>query len=167
MILQAEKFHLIEAMFVYENCVLEMNQRGLFNWNTFYPSIPQVKNDIEKGNLFMYRDKNIIIGIVCLDPEEPEEYRNLSWEYPGPPLFVHRLAVYPAFRNKGIAETIMNFALKYARDNRYASIRLDAILNNPQAVRLYEKLNYKPVADIHLNYQKELFRCMEYRVNSF
>lgn len=165
MIIQAQTEHLIEVMFIYRNCVPEMNERGLFNWNTAYPSLSQVEKDIMAGNLFLYQENYTSLGVVCLNEEEPEEYKSLNWKYPGPSLFVHRMAVMPAFRNNKIAEKLMIFSYEYARKNGYKSIRLDAILKNPQAIRLYEKTGYEPVADIHLDYQKDLFRCMEIRVS--
>jgi ribosomal protein S18 acetylase RimI-like enzyme len=164
MIIQANQEQLIEAMFIYRNCIPEMNERGLFNWNTAYPSLSQVEKDIQAGSLFLYQENHSSVGVVCLNEDEPEEYKSLRWKYPGPSLFVHRMAVMPAFRNNKIAEKLMNFTYDYARENGYKSIRLDAILKNPPAIRLYEKTGYEPVADIHLDYQKDLFRCMEMRV---
>lgn len=165
MIIQAQPIHLVEAMFIYKNCIPEMNKRGLFNWNTNYPSISQVKQDIADGSLYLFVENHISLGVVCLNEKEPDEYINLDWKYPGPSLFVHRTAVMPAFRNNKIAEKLMNFTFQYAKENGYKSIRLDAILKNPQAIRLYEKTGYQRVADIHLDYQKDLFRCMEIKVN--
>ncbi|MGC9343360.1 MAG: GNAT family N-acetyltransferase [Bacteroidales bacterium] len=164
MIIQAIAHHLVEAVYIYKTCVPEMNQRGLFNWNTAYPSKQQVEEDIKQGSLYLFQENHTSIGVVCINEEEPEEYKNLDWKYPGPSLFVHRMAVLPAFRNNKIAEKMMDFTFQHAKENRYKSIRLDAILKNPPAIRLYEKTGYEPVADIHLDYQKDLFRCMEIKV---
>jgi len=164
MIIKAESIHLLQAMFIYKACVHEMNERGLFNWNTAYPSTSEVKEDIRKKTLFIYQYKYTSIGVVCLNAHEPEEYMKLHWKYPGPSLFVHRLAVHPGWRNMRIAEKMMNFALQYAKENNFKSIRLDAITKNPQAIRLYEKCGYEKTGDIHFSYQEDPFRCMELKI---
>ncbi len=164
MVIKAQKEHLMDAMFIYKTCVREMNERGLFNWNTAYPSQSLVLDDIKSESLFIYKEKCTSIGVVCLNAEEPEEYRELNWIYGGPALFVHRMAVHPAWRNLGVAGKMMEFAHHYAKEKKFKSIRLDAIIKNPQAIRLYEKCGYEKVDNIHLTYQKDKFRCMERKI---
>ena len=163
-IIRAEKHHLLDAMFIYKSCVREMNERELFNWNTAYPSQHGVLSDIRDESLYIYIEKHTSIGVVCLNAQEPEEYRDLKWNYDGPSLFVHRMAVHPSWRNLGVAEKMMNFAYQFAKENHFNSIRLDAIIKNPQAIRLYEKCGYEKVNTIHLSYQKDKFRCMELKI---
>lgn len=164
MIIRANPAQLMGAMFLYRSCAMEMNERGLFNWNTAYPSLAEVQDDISAGNLFIYQHEFTSIAVVCLNTSEPEEYSEAKWKYPLPALVVHRLAVFPSWRNRKIAEKLMDFAYEYARGKGYRSIRLDAITSNPQAIRLYEKCGYEETGSIHFRYQRDLFRCMERKV---
>lgn len=166
MIIKAREEDLLEAMYIYSSSMREMNQRGLFNWNTAYPSREIVLEDIREGNLFLIRKFHNSIGAMCLNESEPEEYAELDWNYKGKYLVVHRLAVYPQWRNMKIAGEMMTFALDYARDSGYDSIRLDAITSNPQAVRIYERCGFEPVGEIHFSYQKDAFRCMEIKLKT-
>lgn len=166
MIFKATLSHLMEVIFIYDSCVFDMNTRGLFNWNTAYPSWETVYKDIEEGNLFIYQENQIVAGVFCLNEEQPVEYESLDWKYEGPFLVVHRLAVHPVYRNKGIAEKMMLFAEKYALNNKYKVIRLDAITSNPQAMKVYEKTGYLKTGLINFEYQKVAFQCMEKKPGS-
>jgi len=141
-----------------------MNQRGLFNWNTAYPSRQIILSDIQEDNLFLCRKSFTSVGVVCLNESEPAEYEGLRWNYSGKFLVVHRLAVHPGWRNMKVAGELMDYALDYAKEKGYNSIRLDAITTNPQALRIYERCGFKDVGEIHFSYQREPFRCMEIEV---
>ncbi len=164
MIIKAIPSHFLEAMFIYKSCIPGMNREGLYNWNTAYPDPEEVESDIEKGDLFLYQYHHTSIAVVCLNAEAPEGYDQINWKHKGPCLYVHRLAVHPDWRNEKIAEKIMDFSYNYAKEKGYNSIRLDAITKNPSAIRLYEKCGYEPVGNVHFDYQKHPFRCMELKV---
>ncbi len=76
-------------------------------------------------------------------------------------LVVHRLCVDPAFQGQGIAEQIMIYGEKIARERGYASIRLDAYSSNPRAVRLYERLGYQKVGSVTFPRRTLPFYCFE------
>ncbi len=164
MILQAKTFHLIEALNIYKSCIPGMNKNGLYNWNTAYPDASEVESDIVKGELFLYQHYFTSIGVVCLNTVEPEGYNEIEWKYQGPSLIVHRMAVHPVWRNMKIAEKLMVFAYEYAKKKHFNSIRLDAITRNPSALRLYEKCGYESAGNLHFEYQKDPFRCMELKI---
>ncbi len=164
MIDRAEEKDFMEVMFIYKACVLDMNKNGLFNWNTAYPDANGVLSDIRKGDLYVYRQNNVIPAAVCINEDQPAEYLSVSWKYEPPFLVVHRLAVHPSFRNKGIAAELMIFAAGLAEERGCRSIRLDAITVNPPAMRLYAGAGYQPAGTIFFSYQKDPFMCMERQV---
>jgi ribosomal protein S18 acetylase RimI-like enzyme len=152
---------LLEACFIYDQCVKEMNRRGFYNWNTAYPSANLIEEDIKNGNLYLFRQKYVSVGVMCLDPNQPVEYSELKWSFSPPVLVVHRLAVHPLFRNLGIAGEMMQFALAEAQRRGCRSVRLDAISSNPQAQRIYQKSGFQKTGKIYFSYQKTPFICME------
>ena len=164
MIIKAQTKNFIEVIYIYKSCIPGMNRNGLYNWNTAYPDPEKVESDIRKGDLFLYQHHHTSLAAVCLNTEAPGGYNQMSWKYDGPCLYVHRLAVHPHWRNITIAERIMDFAYKYAKERKFKSIRLDAITKNAAAIRLYEKCGYEPVGNIHFDYQKDPFKCMELKV---
>jgi ribosomal protein S18 acetylase RimI-like enzyme len=166
MITRAEEKNFIEVMYIYKACVSEMNREGLFNWNTAYPDHKDVLEDIRKGDIFILQENNVTIAVVCLNEDQPAEYEDLTWNYEPPYLVVHRLAVHPACRNMNAGSRLMEFAERYAAEKGYRAVRLDAIMVNPSAMRLYGKIGYEEVGTVHFSYQKDRFMCMEKSVTS-
>ncbi|MCK4920507.1 MAG: hypothetical protein KAS71_05640 [Bacteroidales bacterium] len=48
MIKRAELNNLIEVLFIYHSCVIEMNIRGLYNWNSGYEKIGEIFLNYQK-----------------------------------------------------------------------------------------------------------------------
>lgn len=158
---KAELHNLIEVLYIYRTCVIEMNRRGFFNWNSAYPSREQLFNDIHAGNLFIYIENYTVLGVVCLNEEEPEEYKNLKFNQPEKALYVHRLAVHPEFMNNKIGSKMMSFASEYGKNHGFKSVRLDVICSNPSAIKLYTNSGYEKIGEIFFDYQKDPFIVYE------
>lgn len=166
-VVPADISHLPEIMEIYRLCVEEMNARGLFNWNNEYPSEEDIRRDIQNKDLFIFTENANPLAAVCLNEDEPPEYRDLAWKYPSPALFVHRLAVHPRKRKQKIAETMMLHAHRFAKENNYLSMRLDVLMKNLQATKLYKKLAYENAGIIHFSYLEDPFMCMEKNLAEF
>ncbi|MCB8995544.1 MAG: GNAT family N-acetyltransferase [Bacteroidales bacterium] len=161
MLIQAEKKHLTGVLYLYHLSVRDMNARGLFNWNTHYPS-SRLVSDIEKGNLYIWIEEEMIMAAACMDNEMPDGYEDKNWSKRGESyLVVHRLAVIPGFHNRGIGEKVMNALKELAVQRGCTTIRLDVFTGNPGAVQLYKKLGYSEVGEVHFEYQKVPFMCLE------
>ena len=87
------------------------------------------------------------------DPLVPEERQAIAEEclchLPAPDTYyVLALAVYPEFRGKGIASTLLSLGLKHAADEGFAECSLHVFAENVAAVALYKKHGFK-VANHH------------------
>ncbi len=99
-----------------ESCAVALQEKHIFQWNEHYPSREKLREDIEKGNLYLYEEEHEIIGIVVLFADMDEEYIPVKWLTPnGNNLYVHRLATHPTVWGKGIGKKLMDFAEKQAR----------------------------------------------------
>lgn len=82
------------------------------------------------------------------DPLVPEERHAMVGEYlhhlPAPgTYYVHALAVYPEFRRKGIASTLLSLGRKHAAEKGFAECSLYVFAENVRAVALYKKHGFK------------------------
>ncbi len=164
MIAKAEEKDFPGIMFIYRVCVYDMNRQGLFNWNTAYPGAEQVLADIRRGEVWVHRENETILGVVCINQDQPGEYNDIEWKFRSPFLVVHRLAVHPLFRKRGIAAKIMESVRDMAKENGCRSVRLDAIMVNPAAMQLYARAGYRHAGKIFFSYQKDPFMCMELEI---
>jgi len=147
-----------------EASIEHMNNNGIYQWDSVYPNDTVLKQDIIDESLFVIEDEKNILGIVALNEHQDPEYDEIDWKHKSDKiLVVHRLSVHPDSQGKGIAKRLMDFAEKYADENKYFSIRLDAFKDNKIAVSLYENRDYDKVGVV--TFRKGLFYCFEKRID--
>lgn len=57
-------------------------------------------------------------------------------------MVIHALAVDPDSARTGIGKRMVEFCMKYAKDNGFKALRLDAVPKNTPARRMYERLGF-------------------------
>ncbi len=152
-----------------KSCGQHLIDKGIFQWNEFYPSKEVLKKDIQLDQLYKFVENDQIIGIVVLTEIEDEEYKRVKWlTKNGGNLYIHRLAVHPNFQGKGIAKHLMDFAENFAEINKYQSVRLDTFSQNKRNQQFYENRNYIKLEEIYFpNQSKFPFYCYELILNEF
>ena len=163
MIELANTSHLSEIKQLTEACAKAMQEKGIFQWNEFYPSREKLALDIEKEELYLLKKEGVIIGIIVLTPEMDEEYIPVQWLTSNSEnLYVHRLGTHPAVWGEGFGQTLMDFAETFARKNRFQSVRLDTFSQNLRNQKFYEARGYKRLGNIYFPKQSEHpFYCYE------
>ncbi len=79
-----------------------------------------------------------VVGFVCVwarvppEPDEPQE----------PYAFVSDVFVRPAHRGRGIGRALVDAAVEHARTHGAAIVKLDVLLGNADARRLYERRGF-------------------------
>lgn len=144
-------------------CAIAMEEKGIFQWNEHYPSLEKLEQDILKGDLYVLREEDKIVGIIVLTLEMDEEYVPIDWLTPNKDnLYVHRLAVHPSVWGKSYGQALMAFAEVYAKEQACISIRLDTFSQNKRNHRFYEALGFQRLGDIYFPLQSEHpFHCYE------
>ncbi len=161
-IIQASSYHLVDALYLIKQCVLEMNRKGLKQWNSANPSPQTIKEDIEKGTLYLYTEMNIAHGMINLSDEVPEEYNEIQWNGKADKvLYIKRFAIHPLWLDSEVAANLLDFAEKFARDNGYTSIRLDLLDSYPVDEKFYSSRNYTAAGQFHSEFQKMFYTCFE------
>lgn len=57
--------------------------------------------------------------------------------------YITNVAVFPQYRNKGVATALIKRVFEFARENRLAFVSLEVRASNTGAITLYEKLGFK------------------------
>lgn len=73
--------------------------------------------------------------------------------------------VIPDYRGKGIAQKLYQQLEKYARQKRFAKIRLKSGTSQPESLRFYEKLGFKKVACVDTDKPDIQTRCYEFELS--
>ena len=146
-----------------EACAKGMQEKGIFQWNEHYPSLERLQEDINKKELYVLEENNVLEGIVVLTPDMDEEYIPVEWFTPnGNNLYVHRLATHPKKWGSGNGRKLMDFAEAFAKEQKYISVRLDTFSKNERNQKFYEARGYKRLGNIYFPKQSEHpFYCYE------
>ena len=151
----------IESIFkIVAAAIVEMENNGVFQWDSIYPSKEDFLNDIQKKSLFVgILDQDISV-VFTINKECDEQYQNGSWSYPDAEYrIIHRLCVDPKYQNQGIAKEVLDHIENELRQRGVEAIRLDVFCNNPYALSLYRNKGYEEVGTAY--WRKGRFYLME------
>jgi ribosomal protein S18 acetylase RimI-like enzyme len=162
MIRKATVLDLNSIMQITKACAKHMINQQIFQWNEHYPNRNAFKNDVQRGELYIYMQNNICIGCIVITTIKDVEYVPIEWLTKDKNIYIHRLAVHPKYQGKGIAQQMMTFAENFAKINGYFSVRLDTFSQNKRNQKFYETRGYKRLGNIYFPKQsKHPFYCYE------
>jgi GNAT superfamily N-acetyltransferase len=142
-----------------------MRADGNLQWDDVYPNAAVFERDAELEQLWIAEIGEQIAGIAAITTEQEPEYATLGLDITEPAIVVHRLAVDPAFRGKGVAAGLMLQAEAIARESGIAALRVDTNTQNQATRALFPKLGYTLVGEIGLGFRPGLrFHLYEKRL---
>jgi len=151
-----------ELFQIYLNGKKELESNGIYQWYNHYPTRTIIESDLKKGILFRLKNGKKILGAINISEEQEPEYEIINWEFDDSKvLVIHRLVVDPKYQGKGYAKKMMDFAEKYATENNYSSIRLDAYSQNKRVIDFYKRRKYFIRGNVYFPEREHPFHCME------
>jgi len=121
-----------------KSCARHMIKQGVYQWNEQYPDRDSFVNDVKNNELYVYLEKEKVVGCISLCNEMDEVYMAVRWKTINlNSLYIHRLAVHPNFQKKGVGKALMDFAENFARKKDYESVRLDTFSKNKRNLKFY------------------------------
>lgn len=140
---------------------VKMNEKGNFQWNESYPNTEHFLMDIEEGTLYVATVENQIAGVVCINTDQPNEYKTVKWRSDQQHLTIHRLAVSGQYLGKGIGKLLINHAIAVCLEKGLNYIKTDTNALNENAQRLLESCGYEFIGDISLSGKDGRFYCYD------
>jgi ribosomal protein S18 acetylase RimI-like enzyme len=159
---KGQLFDLEKLFQIYLNGKIDLENNGIYQWTDNYPTISIIENDLKKEVLYTLKSNEKIIGAINISEEQETEYNSIKWEFDhSKVLVIHRLVIDPKYQKKGYAQKLMDFAEKFAKENNYTSIRLDAYSQNLRVIEFYKKRNYVVRGNVNFPEREHEFYCME------
>ena len=159
----AQKEDLDIVMSLFTDAINEMNRKGIYQWDSIYPTRNTLEEDIKKKQLYIGIYEGTVVSAYVLNQEYDEQYANGEWKYPNSTYYVvHRLCVNYDFQHRGIGKKTMIHIENELRKKNIETIRLDAFSENIYAIKMYEKLGYVNVGEA--NWRKGKFYLLEKKI---
>lgn len=150
---------------LYNSCIEKLNKKGIFQWDERYPNIETYKSSINTNSHYIFMDDEVLVASVILNEIQAEEWNIVSWNYKDEKtLVIHALAINPFCQGKGYGQQVLELCQRYAINNHYKVIRLDAFSENPVALNLYKKNEFKKAGEVTFDYKPEghqLYFCYD------
>jgi GNAT superfamily N-acetyltransferase len=143
-----------------------MQAEGNQQWDATYPNAAVFARDAELGQLWVALEAGQLLGMAAITTDQEPEYAVVGWDLTEAAIVVHRLAVDPAARGRGLALGLMAQAEVEARHRGIATLRVDTNVQNAATQALFPKLGYTLAGEIGLGFRPGLrFRCYEKRLH--
>ena len=97
----------------------------------------------DDSDILVYKNDGTVVGFILLQAKERPDF---DFMLPGKYCYIMDIIVTKAHRNKGFGTVLMNSAKDWAKEQNCSFINLDVLVNNPGAIKLYEKLGFIPKA---------------------
>jgi ribosomal protein S18 acetylase RimI-like enzyme len=160
MIRNARMSDIMGIMEIVKETIEEMHFNNNYQWDENYPLIEHFTKDIEANTLYVFEEE-IVVGFVCINKEEPLEYKGLKWGVNEEAYTIHRLAVRKDYRSKGIAAKLLKFADTLSMENKIRYIKTDTYSLNTKAQNLLIKSGYTFIGEMSFLGKEKLFCCYE------
>ncbi|RRA99913.1 GNAT family N-acetyltransferase [Larkinella rosea] len=142
-----------------------MQAVGNFQWDDQYPNAAVFEKDIAQGQLWVADLDGQLVGVAAITTDQEPEYAQVGWDLSETAIVVHRLAVDPAVRGRGVAARLLAQADEVARQRGIQVLRIDTNTQNEATQRLFPKVGYVFAGEIGLGFRPGLrFYCYEKRL---
>jgi len=125
--------------------ITNMSALKIPQWTLDYPRSTHYFKDVVDDSLYIYKDDQKIVGVMCLQHENEEAYKTITGWIKENSLVIHRVIVDPSSQKKGIAQQLLDFAIAKGKKEQYQSIKIDTHLDNYRMRNFLEKNNFQEI----------------------
>jgi GNAT superfamily N-acetyltransferase len=161
MIRKANIKDLDQIMNIISDTVKEMKTYNNTQWDENYPQAKDFENDIKNEDLYVDELDGQVVGLICVNYIEPDEYLDINWAFDKKAMIIHRMAVNSNFRNQKIGTRLMKFAEELAKNNGVVYLKTDTYSLNIKMNSLFKKFGYKLAGQMEFLGKEEPFNCYD------
>lgn len=137
---------------LFEQARHSMKEQGIDQWQDGYPQKELLVSDIESGNAYVLTEEETVLGYFYFSAAREPAYdtvENGEFRESGKAGVVHRVAVMPRVRGKGLGRAIFDYAVKLSHIELCVSLRCDTHENNHPMRGLLAKCGFLPCGNVY------------------
>ncbi len=152
-------------MNIVKEIIIEMKESNNTQWDENYPTYDNFKKDVEEGTLYVDEFEGELLGFVCINEEEPEEYKTVNWISDEKALVIHRMGVNPKHRRKGKGKLLIKYAENRAMDKNIMYLKTDTNSMNIKMYNLFKTCGFRFAGQIEFMEKKDPFYCYDLKLD--
>lgn len=141
----AKPTNLLEIQAMYKDLIEHLGENNLVLWDDQYPHEAFV-DDITANRLYVLVHEGEIIAAAALSQDHEGDVA-LNWEAPeAKAVYMERFGVHPGCGRRGIGRLMVQNAMRVAKLQDAAYLRLFVVTINEPAIKFYESIGFQRVA---------------------
>lgn len=140
-----DEFQEIQA-FYWQIIDLMKNYEYEIKWKKgVYPSDEMIQTSIRRRELYVLELDKEIAGAMILNHEGNESYEQCHWSVSADEdhiLVIHALGIHPVYQGMGYGRVLVDEAIRIAKEQKQAALRLDVLEGNTPAEDLYRNAGF-------------------------
>ena len=152
-------------MDIVNQIVVEMKESNNTQWDENYPNSETFINDIKNDSLYVDEFEGDLIGFVCINDVQPDEYKEMNWISDEDALVIHRMGINPKYRRQGKAKNLIRYAENLAMDNGIMYLKTDTNSMNIKMYNLFKKCGFRFVGQMEFMGKTDVFYCYDIKLD--
>lgn len=119
-------------------------EQGFIQWTNDYPGYSDILDDIQRNTGYLFKLDGDTAGYLCVDFAGDSAYNRIegTWQTEKPYAVIHRMALSPDYRNRGLASKVFTLAEQLCIRNDIFYVRIDTDFPNKRMQHILEKNGY-------------------------
>lgn len=133
-------------------------QEGIPQWQGEYPAVSDIRHDMSRGESYVCEIDGAVCGVCAIvSGGEPDYFKIYEgqWKNDRKYICMHRVALHPDVRGKGVAAAFVSEAERVALSQGAADLRCDTHEVNRNMRRMLEKNGFEYCGVIYLGLDGE------------
>ena len=126
-----------------------------------YPEDAFLASSVGNGELYLAEENGRVVGAMVLNHSAADGYEKAKWKIAAGAdeiYVIHILGVSPAYMRQGIGKRLVAEAVHLAEENGMKALRLDVLVGNLPAEKLYKSMGFMFIDRVTLFYE-DTGRC--------
>lgn len=148
---QATNADAAEVLALYRAAAAAANQSGHSHWDEDYPNAQTIRDDLENGYLYVWReDGEIVAAITYMHPYDLDGL-GISWTPVERAVEACRFCLSPSQQGKGRAKAYFLGGMELLREKGVQSMRYLCARDNIAAYKIYTGLGHRQLQNAELH----------------